>query len=441
MLQRKIEKFLQTWKQVPNHNPLVIKGCRHCGKTTAMKEFAKKEYDHVVYLNFQDKPDYAAIFEDSQDVNYLVMLITALAGPDTVFEPHKTVLLLDEIQECPKAHAALKAFKLDGRYDVIAAGSLLGVKGYGNGSAMIPVGYETVVNMVPLDFEEFLWVNGITSPVLDLLRKSLAEETQVPDALHLRLNELLKLYVLVGGMPGVVADYVEHKDLNRVYQLQREILQDYEENLFVKVNKRAQAKLRECLEVVPQQLSKENKKYQYAQLKRGSKASQFEGTLQWLEEAGLVTRCYNLTEPGLPLERHAIDSIFKVYLKDVGLFAAMLEGEERAALLEGNLNGCQGAIYESLAADLLAKSGRKLYYYHKNSGLEVDFVIRCQSQSTLVKATPSTGNTKSLKTILQQPETYHVEQAIQLGLGNVNRQTRSGILELPMYMGFLLSQY
>ena len=425
MLQRKIEKFLQTWKQVPQHNPLVIKGCRHCGKTTSILDFARKEYAHVVYLNFQEKPDYAAIFKDSLDVDYLVMLITALVGPDALFEPYKTVLVLDEIQECPEARAALKAFKKDGRYDVIACGSLLGVKGYGKEPASIAVGSETVVNMVPLDFEEFLWANGITTP-----------EIPVPEALHLRLNELLRQYAVVGGLPEVVETYVQTHDLNAVLAKQQEILKDYEENLFVAVNKRARAKLKTVLDAVPLQLNKENKKYQYAQLKKGSKASQFEGTLTWLEEAGIVTRCYNLTEPGLPLERHAIDTIFKVYMKDVGLYAAMLTGEDRLKLLQGDLSGCQGAVYESLAADLLSKSGRKLYYYHKNSGLEVDFVIRCQGKSTLVKATPSTGNTKSLKTLLQQPDKYQVEQAIQLSTENVMKKGK--VLELPMYMGFLL---
>ena len=439
MLQRKIEKFLQTWKQVPKHNPLVVKGCRHCGKTTSILDFARKEYDHVVYLNFQEKPDYAAIFKDSLDVNYLVMLITALAGPEAVFEPYRTVLVLDEIQECPEARTALKAFKMDGRYDVIAAGSLLGVKGYGKEGAPIAVGCETVVNMVPLDFEEFLWANGITSPVLDMLHQSLDRETPVPEALHLRLNELLRQYALVGGMPAVVEEYVRNHDLKKVLEMQKKILQDYEENLFVQVNKRARAKLKTVLEAVPLQLDKENKKDQYAQLKKGSKASQFEGALLWLEEAGIVTRSYNLTEPGLPLERHAVPTIFKVYMKDVGLYAAMLTGENRQKLLQGDLSGCQGAVYESLAEDLLSKSGRKLYYYHKNSGLEVDFVILHEGKSTLVKATPSTGNTKSLKTLLQQPEKYQVEQAIQLGMDNVARKGK--ILELPLYFGFLVGAY
>lgn len=440
MLQRKIEKFLQTWKQVPQHNPLVVKGCRYCGKTTSVLDFARKEYPHVVYLDFQKKPEYRAIFKDSLDVDYLVMLITALLGPKAVFEPHKTVLILDEIQECPEARSALKAFKMDGRYDVIAAGSLLGVKGYGKETGAASVGYETVVNMVPLDFEEFLWAMGITTPVLDMLRACLNEEKPVPEALHLRMTELLKQYVVIGGMPGVVAACCgEDGGAAKAAQLQQQIIADYEENLFVKVNKRARAKLKMVLDAVPMQLNKENKKYQYAQLKKGSKASQFEGCLVWLEEAGLVSRCYNLTEPSLPLERHAIPTIFKVYMKDVGLFSGMLPEEERKKLLAGDLSGCQGAVYESLAADLLGKAGRKLYYYHKNSGLEVDFVIRCQGKSTLVKATPSTGNTKSLKTLLAQPDTYHVQQAIQLGMGNVVR--REQILELPLYMGFMLSAY
>lgn len=439
MLQRKIEKFLQTWKQVTPHNPLVVKGCRHCGKTTSVLDFAHKEYLHVVYLDFQKKPEYRAIFKESLNVDYLTMLITALLGPGTVFEPYKTVLVLDEIQDCPEARSALKAFKMDGRYDVIAAGSLLGIKGYGKDAGVPSVGYETVVNMVPLDFEEFLWANGITTPVLDILRTCLQKEKPVPEALQLRLTELLKQYAVIGGMPGVVASCGGGKNLTKAAKLQQQIIADYENNLFVHVNKRAQAKVKTVLDAVPLQLDKDNKKYQYAQLRKGSKASQFESTLVWLEEAGLVSRCYNLTAPALPLERHATSSVFKVYMKDVGLFAGMLPEKERNALVQGNLSGCHGAVYESLAADLLGKAGRRLYYYHKNSGLEVEFVIRYQGKSTLVKATPSTGNTKSLKTLLAQPERYHVEQAIQLGEGNIARQEK--ILTLPLYMGFMLGAY
>ena len=169
MLKRKIEQRLIDWKNDPEHKPLIIKGCRQCGKTYSVLDFAKKNYAHVVYLNFFENPDYASVFSGSLEPDNIVMMLSALLGKNAIFETGKTVLILDEIQDCPEARTALKFFRIDGRYDVIATGSLLGVKGYGKEPKSVPVGSETVIDMYPLDFEEFLWANGIESPLTSIL--------------------------------------------------------------------------------------------------------------------------------------------------------------------------------------------------------------------------------------------------------------------------------
>ena len=165
MLRRKITDQLLAWKNTPGRKPLIIKGCRQCGKTFSVLEFSRKNYKHTVYLNFFENPDYASVFSGSLEIDNIVMMLSALLGKDAVFEPGQTILILDEIQDCPEARTALKFFRIDGRYDVIGTGSLLGVKGYGKEPRSVPVGSETVLEMYPLDFEEFLWANDIAEPV------------------------------------------------------------------------------------------------------------------------------------------------------------------------------------------------------------------------------------------------------------------------------------
>ena len=192
------------WKETADHKPLIIKGCRQCGKTFSVLDFARKNYEHVVYMNFLEDPNYASVFSGSLNVDHITMMISALLGPETIFEAGKTIIVLDEIQDCPEARTALKFFQTDGRFDVIGTGSLLEVRGYGKEPKSIPVGYETVIDMYPLDFEEFLWANNITDPMIDLLRNCLNQITPVPEALHNRFRELLLQYTVVGGMPAAV---------------------------------------------------------------------------------------------------------------------------------------------------------------------------------------------------------------------------------------------
>ena len=438
MLKRKIEQRLQEWKCSPNRKPLLIKGCRQCGKTFSVLDFAKKNYKHVVYLNFFENPDYCSVFEGSLEIDNITMLLSALLGSEAVFEPGKTILVLDEIQECPDARTALKFFHLDGRYDVIGTGSLLGVRGYGKEPKSIPVGYETTIDMSPLDFEEFLWANGVSEVVIDSLKKNITQVTPVPEALHKKMRQLLLQYTVVGGMPDVVQTFVDTKRLDEVLNMQRDIVRSYEDDMIKYANQKDKSRILECFQSIPKQLSKENKKFQYSVVKKGSTASKYAGSLQWIEDAGIISRCYNLSATELPLDGNAQDDVFKVYMRDCGLFISMLEDGTQFDVLQGNLARYKGAIFENLIADMFTKMGRKLYYFHKNSGLEVDFVIRYKGECTLVEVKASSGNTKSAKTILAHPEKYHVNSAIKLGDYNVGRSGE--ILTLPLYMAFLLTE-
>lgn len=439
MLRRKIEKTLSDWKNTPNHKPLILKGCRQCGKTFSVLDFAKKNYEHVVYLNFFVNPQYASVFSGSLEVDNITMLLSALMGKDAIFEAGKTILILDEIQDCPDARTALKFFKLDGRYDVIGTGSLLGVKGYGDKEPKsIPVGYETVIDMNPLDFEEFLWANGISEQIITLLHTHLQNQTPVPDALHARMRELLLQYTVVGGMPDVVQTFVDSRRMDEVLQLQRDIVRSYEDDMVKYADKKDKAVIKECFQSIPKQLSKENKKFQYSVVKKGATASKFAGSLQWIEDAGIIARCYNLFITELPLDGNADQDTFKVYMRDTGLFVSMLEDGTQFDILQGNLLGYKGAIFEGLIADIFSKMGRKLYYFHKDSGLEVDFIIRYKGACTLVEVKANTGNVKSTKTVLRHPEKYHVTQAIKLGDYNIGLSEQ--ILTLPLYMAFLLRE-
>lgn len=443
MLKRKIENQLIEWKNQTNHKPIVIKGIRQCGKTFIVKKFAEAHYKHVVYLNFAQKPELSIPFEGSLEVDDIIMGITAMVK-GAMFEPGKTCLILDEIQDCPQARTALKFFKLDNRFDVICTGSLLGIKGYGikhpNGEhempRSIPVGYETILTMYPLDFEEFLWANGIAEPIIDKLKECLLNETPVPLAIHTRLKELLLQYTIVGGLPEVVNTFLSTHNLSLVKALQNDIVDGYKDDMVKYADSADKPHIRQCFESIPSQLAKENKKFQYSLVKKGATASKYAGSLQWTEDAGITRRCYNLSITELPLDGNAINDIFKIYVSDTGLFVSLLEDGTQSDILQGNLFGYKGAIFENLMADIFGKMGRKLYYYHKDSGLEVDFVMRYKGKCTLVEVKATSGNAKSTKTILAHPEKYHVDSAIKLGDYNIGRNGQ--VLTLPLYMAFLL---
>ena len=441
MLKRKIEKYLADWKRSDNKKPLVIKGVRQCGKTYIVKKFAKENYENMVYMNFILEPDKKSAFAGNLDVETIILNLSALI-PESRFVSGKTCILLDEIQECKEARTALKSFMIDGRFDVIATGSLLGVKGYGNrkekskGEDSVPVGYETLVEMYPLDFEEFLWANGIGENVIDTVKSCFDNETVVPQGIHKAMMELLYRYIIVGGLPEVVNCFLETRNVELIYNTQRSLIAEYEEDMVKYADDSDKPHIRECFESIPRQLAKENKKFQYSIVKKGGRASQYSGSLQWLEDSGIAVRCYNTTITELPLSGNSIPACFKVYTTDIGILMGMLDYGTQADILQGNLLGYKGAIYESLMADFLNKSGQKLYYFHKDSGLEIDFLVRFKGECVLVEVKSNKGKTKSMTTVLKNKNVYHVSHGIKLGQYNVGRE--GDVLTIPLYMGFLI---
>lgn len=444
MLKRKIETYLVNWKKSENRKPLVIKGIRQCGKTYIVQKFAKENYESVVYMNFVLEPDKKSAFVGNIDVDTVILNLSALI-PGCRFINGKTCIILDEIQECREARTALKSFHIDGRFDVIATGSLLGVKGYGrnkkgkeeeNGQDSIPVGYETVIDMYPLDFEEFLWANGISDAVIDSVKSCFENENTVPDGIHKAMMDLLYRYVIVGGLPEVVNCFLETKNIELIYQVQRNLIAEYEEDMVKYADDADKSRIRECFESIPKQLAKENKKFQYSVVRKGGRASQYIGSIQWLEDAGIVCRCYNTQITELPLEGNAIKDSFKVYTTDIGILMAMLDYGTQADILKGNLLGYKGAIFENLMADFLCKSGQKLYYFHKDSGLELDFLVRYRGECVILEVKAKTGKAKSMATVLKNKKIYHVTNAIKLGQYNVGRVGE--VLTIPLYMGFLV---
>ena len=445
MLKRKIERYLANWKRTPNKKPLVIKGIRQCGKTYIVQKFANDNYENVVYINFILEPDKKLAFAGSLDVDTITLNLSALL-PGSRFVADKTCIILDEIQDCRDARTALKAFQIDGRFDVIATGSLLGVRGYGDkksgkevmGQDSIPVGYETVVEMYPLDFEEFLWANGISEEVIDKVKSCFDNETPVPEGLHKAMMELLYRYVVVGGLPAVVNCFLETKNIELIYQMQSNLVAEYEEDMVKYANDADKPHIRECFESIPKQLAKENKKFQYSVVRKGGRAAEYMGSIQWLEDAGIVRRCYNTRITELPLEGNAVKDCFKVYATDIGILMAMLDYGTQADILKGNLLAYKGAIFENLIADFLCKSGQKLYYFHKDSGLELDFLVRFKGECVVLEVKAKSGKAKSLRTILKNKHVYHVNNGIKLGQYNVGRE--NDILTMPLYMGFLVQE-
>jgi predicted AAA+ superfamily ATPase len=450
MLKRRISDVLKKWKETLGHKPLVIMGIRQCGKTFIAKHFANENYRHVVYVNFIKEEERKVAFYGSKDVDAIILNLSAQMR-NAKFVPGETCIILDEIQDCPEARTSLKFFYEDGRYDIIATGSLLGVQGYGqdekkqrirkasgqkNGSTSIPVGYEQIVEMYPLDFEEFLWANNMNSEVIEALMHCLETETPVPEGIHVAMKTLLNRYVAVGGLPAAVNALVETGNMNAVDAVWKTILKEYRMDMVKYADDKDKPHIRACFNAVPKQLAKENKKYQYSKVEKGGRGEYYKDSLQWLEDADIIRRCYNTNITGLPMEGNAIENIFKVYTTDIGILVAMLGPAARVDILQGNLGGFKGAIYENLMADTLIKKGQSLYYFQKDSGMELDFLIRYKGECVPVEVKARTSQAKSIATVRKHPEKYGVKHFIKFGDYNIGRD--GDLLTLPNYIQCLL---
>lgn len=443
MYKRKIERQLSEWKAMPNHKPLVVKGVRQCGKTTSVVQFAKQNYKDVVYLDFREHPEYRQFFEPNLDVTSIIMRMSAapqLQHHD--FTPGKTCMLFDEIQDCPLARASLKYFCLDGRYEVICTGSLLGVYGYKSNNGQedrmgsIPVGFEDILTMCPMDFEEYLWAAGVRPKIIDYIRDCYDKEIPVDISIHNTMRKHLLDYIVVGGMPEVVHSFIETPQFNIVLRVQKRIVDEYKADMIKYASPADKSRIIECFESIPAQLAKEYKKFTYTTIRKQARGRDYAGCLRWIEDAGIINRCYNIRTTELPLEGQREINEFKVYMADIGLLVSMMEPGTQQSIQQGNLGTYKGAIYENAVADMLSKVGRKLYYFHRDSGLELDFVVRHKGECMPLECKARSGKAKSLRTVLKNKDVYHVSHALKFGDYNVGRD--GPLLTLPMYMTFLL---
>lgn len=446
MFERKIYKEMITWKENQNikKKALVIKGARQVGKTTIVKEFARKNYENVVYINFMQNESIKSVFNNDLIVDVLIRGITANI-PNIKIVPYKTVLIFDEIQECSNARSSIKPFMEDGRFDIIATGSLLGIKGYNKKKGKgVPTGFERTLYMKPMDFEEYLWAKGIRKDIIEYLKKCYTNVEKIDDSINTKFFDYFNEYICVGGMPEVVDLFLKTSDINLVRDTQRDIIEEYKDDFGKHLNDEEIEyvdsielnKILEVFESIPNQLSKENKKFQYSKIKVKGRASEYEKAIEWLKDAGIISKCYNLSLIESPFDGNKVDNQFKIYMQDTGLFISMLDDDTSANILAGNLGIYKGAIYENIIAEAFTKNDKKLYYYSKSSGLEIDFVTKINGEITLVEVKATNGNAKSLKYLLEHYEFYKVNRAVKLAKTNIGYA--NNILTIPYYLAFIL---
>jgi len=431
MLKRKIYDDLMRWKNRDNKLCLLVKGARQVGKTFIIELFARENYKHSTFINFVQNPAYKIIFDGDLDAEALVKQIS-LRVPGAELIPGETVIFLDEIQDCPRARAALKFLTQDGRFDVVASGSMLGIN-YKDVPSY-PVGYVDHLEMHSLDFEEFLWANDVPHGSIDDIKEYYDKKRTVPAAMHQRMMELFKEYIVVGGMPRAVSEFVNTHNFANVLKIQKAIVNDYTDDIAKYAEGAEKVKARACFLSIPKHLSKDYKKFQYGIVERGGTTRKFGGSLMWLFDADIINFCYNLSIPELPLEGNAKSDVFKVYMRDTGLLMAMLEDGSQADIIDGNLGIYKGAIYENIIADIFSKSGKKLYYFEQNGKLEIDFFIRKDKTATAIEVkSADNSKSKSMEAVITK---YGVKHGIKLSTKNVGGTENYD--SFPLYMAMFL---
>ncbi len=430
-MKRKIENQLVEWKHNHDKRCLLVKGARQVGKTYSIDRFARENYKHYTYLNFDENPTYKTIFDGDLDAETLIKQIS-LRVPDAELEQGETILFLDEIQNCPRARTALKFLAIDGRFDVVASGSMLGI--HYKDVPSYPVGYVDHLDMYSMDFEEFLWANGVKETSIQDVREYFEKKEALPEAMHEKMMELFREYIVIGGMPRVVREFVETHHFAKVLSIQKGILSDYMDDIAKYAEGADKAKARACFLSIPKHLAKDYKKFRYSLVEPRATYRKYGGSLMWLYDAGIINFCYNLSDPALPLAGNARSDVFKVYMRDTGLLVAMLDEGSVEDIIDGNLGIYKGAIYENIIADIFAKSGKKLYYYEKNSKVEMDFFIRYQKTATAVEVkSAEKATSKSMTSMIQN---YGVRHGIKLTAGNVSGNET--VESLPLYMAMFL---
>lgn len=438
LLKRKIDKYLTDWKNRPARKPLIIKGARQIGKTRSVEWFASQNYASVIEINFIEQKKYREIFNDGFEVDAILKNISLL-NPELKFIPGNTIFFFDELQACPNCATSLKFFKLDGRFDVICSGSLMGIS-Y-NEIESNSVGYKEDYEMHSMDFEEFLWAMGYNDEfTADLLSYML----DVRPLSELQMDTLMSLfrdYVIIGGMPEVVSTYVRNKNFSGTLDIQRQLLKDYEEDITKYVEGLDKAKVKAVYNHISTFLAKENKRFQITKIARNARNRDYMGCVEWLADAGVVNVCYCLNQPELPLKGNYDPKMYKIYFKDTGLLIASLDEEAQEDLRANrNLGTYKGAIYENIVGDMLVKQGYRLFYYHSDRpALEMDFFIRDADSLIPVEVKANDGATASLNRLLNDDKYNDVKYGIKLGYRNIGFNGK--FYTFPYFLTFLLRRF
>ena len=436
MLKRKIDVFLQEWKN-REHNPLIIKGARQIGKTTSIMEFAKKNYESVIEINFISNPEYIQIFKGGFDVDFVVLELSIL-NPNLKFIPNNTLIFFDEVQEYMDATTSLKFFALDKRFDVICSGSALGVK-Y-NKVKSVAVGFKEDYTMYSLDFEEFLWAKGYEDNIINSLFNNALELKPYSDLVLDKMNSLFMEYILTGGMPKIVSTYISQGNYSGIPDRQKQLYQDYLDDIRKYVEGLDASRVENMYLHVASQLGKDNPKFQITKLGHGARAFQYEGCAQWLADAGVVNIGYCLNSLSLPLKGNENPNNYRVYFADTSLLIASMDEESRKDLLVSkNLDVYKGALYENFAAEALMKQGYDLFFYRsEDSRTELDFLIRIKDNIVPIEIKANKGSARSLNTVIDDKKIDEIKYGIKFSNNNIGVSNK--VLTLPFFTLFMLKK-
>ncbi len=438
-LKRKIDNFLLNWKCDPYKKPLIVRGCRQVGKTASIRHFAANaDYESFVEINFVREQKYKRITVDGYDVAAIIKNISLL-DPSKKFIDGKTLIFFDEITEFPEIATSLKFFKEDGRFDVICSGSMLGVN-YSRIESN-SVGYKTDYDMYSMDFEEFLWAKGYGEDTIGGMLAHMQSLTPFNELEMSVYHGLFFDYVVLGGMPAVVREYIEKGTFEGSLDTQRQLIADYKEDIRKYAQGIDQTRILNVFNSVASQLAKENKKFQISKVESGARFRDYRGCAEWLVDAGIVNICYCLNDLELPLSGNCDTDKFKLYFCDTGLLVSLLDEESQDDLRANkNLGVYKGALYENIVGEALVKSGYKLYYYKRDDGtLEEDFFIRSAINLVPIEVKAKSGRSKSLRALVSSSKYPEIEYGFKLSANNIGCDEK--IYTFPYFCAFLLKKF
>ena len=440
---RKIDEQLDAWFKTIGHSPALVYGIRQCGKSESIKQFARNNFKYVNLIDVWKTPNAVSAFDDSLEVDQIIKNLSALF-PSFKFVPYETVLILDEIQDCPRARLAFKSFKEDRRFEVIASGSYIGLNIDSSSGVPKPDGSEDFYEMKTMDFEEFLWALGYNDEhiinLLDYFKKKLA----VPEVIHNQMKQLFKEYICVGGYPEAVLKFVQTNSYSEAFKKVSSLIIDIKGDPSKRLDYEGKQlytateimRIQKAFDLIASFIVKDN--HRFVTSKISGNSYQRDDAINYLINSSIAYKAYNVEVPSLPLGIRKIEADYKLFYADIGLMINVLGFDVIQGILQDNLDMNKGYLYEAIVADSLYKAGLPLYYFGKESGLEIDFVISYEGFSTLVEAKTKTGNTKSSKQVMNNPDHYGKTKLIKIGDYNISET--GDIITIPHYLTFAIGK-